>query len=590
MLVELDIRNLAIAEQVRVGFSPGLNVITGETGAGKSLIIEALAVLLGSKAGAGLIRTGEAAARVEGVFEVTADDNETSAALNAAGVEAEDGQLVLLRELRREGRGQVRANGRTVVQNQLAAIGQQLVDIHGQGDYMSLLRPQEHVAFLDRYAGTQDSRLRFSALVKEIGAVRRELDEIGSGERERLRRLEQLQFEASEIENAEIREDEEDEIRDERTRLGNAEQLGALAQAVVDALEEGEVSAVDALGVAASALSQLAAIDSRLGERAAMVAGLQSDLGEVAREMRSYRDEVEVNPERLEELEGRLARLANLKRKYGATLAEVVAYGRRASAEIERLGGSEERGEELKEKESQLLAALAVAGQALSNARRLAAGRLAGAVEQGLLELGMEGARFAVRLGRREDEAGPEIDLPLLEVIEAHGISAGAVPDEPVTTRPRFDRDGLEKVEFLVTMNPGEELRPLAQVASGGETSRLMLVLKSILGAADATPTLVFDEVDAGIGGRAALIVGRRLKELGRHHQVICISHLAQIAAYSETHLSVSKEVVNGRTLTRIEELSADQRIVEIAQMIGGRGEASVAAARELLSTAGSPP
>ena len=580
MLVALDIKNLAIAESVQVEFSKGLNVITGETGAGKSLIIDALAFLLGSKPDNDLIRTGEAAARVEGIFDL-AGRTELVDGLRDLGIET-DGQLVISRELKREGRGLVRVNGSAVVQAQLVAIGQQLVDVHGQGDYMSLLRPAEHVAFLDRFAGSQVLRSDFAALVAEVRTVRDEIESLTLGERERLRRVEQLQFEVDEIDAAEVSSDEEVELADEKTRLANAEQLASLAQAVFESLEEGDVSAVDATGRAAEALSQLARIDTRLADRSETLARIQDELSDVSRDLRSYRDEVEYNPARLEQIEERLARISNLKRKYGATVQEVLDYAENARNELAALSGGEERTVELRRREEALLEQLAQVGQDLTIRRREAAQRLAAAVEDGLGELGMERAQFAVRLSRRMADDGVQLSLPEDEVLGRANTAGESI------SSIRFDRDGLERVEFLATMNPGEELRPLARVASGGETSRLMLVLKSIIGAADATPTLVFDEVDAGIGGRTALIVGKRLRELGAHHQVICISHLAQIAAFSDTHLSVTKEIVADRTVARVVELAADERVVEMAQMIGGPSDASVAAARELIASAGS--
>jgi DNA repair protein RecN (Recombination protein N) len=579
VLLALQIKNLAIAEDVQVEFSKGLNVITGETGAGKSLIIDALSFLLGSKADSDLIRTGEASARVEGVFELDGDGIREH--LDQAGIES-DGELIIARELRREGRGNVRVNGSAVVQAQLVAIGQELVDIHGQGDYMSLLRPAEHVAFLDRYASTQALRAEFGELVAQVRVVRQEIESLMLGERERLRRIEQLQFEVEEIAGAQIAAGEEEVLGEEKSRLANAERLASLARAVFDSLEDGDVSAVDATGRAAEVLGQLAAIDSRLSERAEALARIQDELADISREMRSYGDEVEFNPARLEQIEERLARLSNLKRKYGSTLEEVVAYGEKAGAELEALSSGEERTEDLKKQEVELLGQVAQAGEQLTLRRREAASRLTGAVEAGLAEMGMEGARFAVRLSRRQADDGVGVALPEEEVL-------GADPRQDGHASPvAFDRDGLEKIEFLATMNPGEDLRPLARVASGGETSRLMLVLKSIIGAADAIPTLVFDEVDAGIGGRTALIVGKRLRELGAHHQVVCISHLAQIAAFSDTHLSVTKEVINERTVARVVELGADERVVEMAQMIGGPSDASVAAARELIASASS--
>jgi DNA repair protein RecN (Recombination protein N) len=584
MLDELDIRNFAVAEHVRLRFAPGFNAITGETGAGKSLIIDALALLLGGRADPEVVRAGAGAARVEGVFRVDPGADEALAeTLSEVGIEPEDGLLIISREVPRQGRSVARVNGRAVVQSALAALGRRLVDIHGQEDQLSVLRPAEHLGHLDRFAGLEAERVAVTALVAELREVRAAIRRLTEDERERARRQDRLAYEVQEIDAARLRPDEEEELRAERQLLVSAEELARLSEAAHTALTGGgrSASAADALGLAADALAQLARIDPRMAETAALAEALQSQVYDLARELRAYREGVEYNPRRLERIEERLALIAALKRKYGATLAEVLAYAERARAELAELTLGEERLEELREREEALRARLATAAERLSHARRRAACRLAEAVQTEIAELNLAGGRFAVRFERREDPEGVPVALPLTEV-----VASGTEPAPAGATAVAFDRSGVDRVEFYVSLNPGEPLRPLAKVASGGETARLMLALKTVLGAADAVPTLVFDEVDVGIGGRSGRVVGEKLAALGRHHQVICITHLPQVAALAERHLAVAKRVDGGRTFTEVRELNGEERRRELAAMLGGVSAAHLAAADEMLAAA----
>ncbi len=588
MLLELDIKDFAIAEHVRVPLGPGLTVITGETGAGKSIIIDALQLLLGGRADASTVRAGAAAAHVEGVFSLdeAALDQAVREQLEEAGIALDDEALIVSRDVAAEGRARsaARVNGRAVVQSLLAALGTRLVDIHGQTDHVSLLQPATHIELLDRFGGLADERRAFAEPAARLRGVRGEIARLVSDERERLRRQERLRFEAEEIAAAQLRPDEEEELRAERQLLANAEQLAELAEAAHAALAGGGrgAAAIDSLGRAAELLGQLAALDERLNEDAATAAALQEQAADLARTLRAYREAVEFNPARLDAVEERLTLLNTLKRKYGATIPAVIAYGAEAERELAELEGSEERVEALRAEEQRLLATLSERAQALSAARQQAAQRLVQAIERELDDLRMAGARFAVQFTRRSSAEGLPCALPLEAVIE-HGEHGAAEAGEPATEPLAFDQSGVDRVEFLVSLNPGEPLRPLARVASGGETSRLMLALKSVLGEADGVPTLVFDEIEAGLGGRSAGVVAQKLAALAQNHQVICISHLPQIAAAAATHLVAAKQVSGGRTRATLTPIDGEARVQELAAMLGGATPANLASARELL-------
>jgi DNA repair protein RecN (Recombination protein N) len=584
MLEEIDIRNFAVTEHVRIRFTAGFNAITGETGAGKSIIIDALGLLLGERADPGLIRAGTSSARVEGLFRIAdTPDTPLSETLAEAGIEPEDGLLIVSREVPRQGRSVARINGRAVVQSTLSALGRRLVDIHGQTDQLSILRPSEHLGYLDRFAGLFDQRATVAALVAELRDVRAAIRSIHEDEREHARRQDRLQYEVQEIDDAQLRAGEEDDLRAERQLLANAEELARLSDAAHAALTEGgrTASAVDALGVAAEALAQLARLDERLGETATLAESLQSQAYDLARDLRSYREGVEYNPSRLQQIEERLGLLAALRRKYGDTIADVIVYGERARDELGELLSSDERLAQLQSREQELVSDLGAEAEKLSRARREAAALLVNAVQREIADLRLDGGRFAVRMERHTDPNGTPVRLLPEDMVEA---GAAELPNTH-ELHASFDRTGVDRVEFYVSLNPGEPLRPLAKVASGGETARLMLALKTILGAADAVPTLVFDEVDVGIGGRSGQVVGEKLAALGAHHQVVCITHLPQVAARAGNHLVVVKQVEDGRTYTDVRELAGLDRTHELAAMLGGLTDSHIAAAAEMLNS-----
>jgi DNA repair protein RecN (Recombination protein N) len=467
------------------------------------------------------------------------------------------------------------------VQSTLSSVGSRLVDIHSQTDHLAILRPAAHVNYLDRYAGTAGERAELAAAVAEWRDLTSELERLHQDARERLRRQERLAYETQEIEAARLDPREEDVLRADRRRLANAEQLSQLAAEAYVALEgDGEaVGAADSVGQAADLVAQLARLDESLSEEASQLGGLQSQLTELSRTIRAYAEQVEFSPERLQEIELRLELLSGLKRKYGASVEEVIAYGSEAARELEALMGSEERIDALTERQAELARALGEQASELSSRRRRAAERLSLQVEQQLSDLGLGGGRFGVRFELRPEAQGIPVNLKPATITS----DPDARPQDEGQVPVAIDRTGVDRVEFVVSLNPGEPLRPLARIASGGEISRLMLALKTILGDADDVPTLVFDEVDVGVGGRSGGIVGDKLAALAKHHQVICVTHLPQIAALAQCHLAIEKQIEEGQTRVLARQLNGEERVLEVAAMLGGVTSANRASAQELL-------
>jgi DNA repair protein RecN (Recombination protein N) len=568
MITELTITDFAIIDHLQLPLVPGFVVFTGETGAGKSIIIDAVDLLLGGRADPTLVRAGAEVARVEGVFtlpdEVRAD---VEAILAREELQADDAllEVTLAREVRREGRSVCRINGRSVSLSILKEIGQGLVDVHGQSDHLSLLRPREHVYMLDRFAGLDDERLAVAEMVRELNAVRRELSELLRGEREMARRLDMLDFQLNEIASARLKPGEDKALLEERTRLANAEKIAALADDALRALSDGAEdtpSAADLLGEAWRALTGLAKIDPSQTAARDQALALSEQFRDLARDLAAYRETIEFNPKRLNAVEERLELIKNLQRKYGPTIDDVLAFAGKAQAERDGLTHSGERAAELQKKEDTWLRRIGQAGARLSEARRAAGERLGQAIEGELSDLRMDGAKFSVGMQWADDAEGAPVN----------------------GRRVAFDLTGLDRVEFLVAPNPGEGLKPLAKTASGGETSRLMLALKGVLARADRTPTLIFDEIDQGIGGRVGTVVGRKLWDLAAAHQVLCITHLPQLAGFGDQHFKVEKVLADDRTVTRVRGLSDQDRIAELALMLGGAGEKTLGSAEEILA------
>ncbi|MDP9373118.1 MAG: DNA repair protein RecN [Chloroflexota bacterium] len=587
MLLELNIRDFAIIDRLRLPFGPGFNALTGETGAGKSIIIDALGAILGERTGAEFVRAGAQSARIEGVFQPGDDGRaaDVRALLAEFGLDddgaAGDEPLILTREIAAGGRSTARVNGRTVTASVLARVGERLVDIHGQSEHLSLLRPAGHVDLLDRYAGILAEREALGAVVAELREVREGLAHLDRDERELARRVDLLRFQVEEIESAKLRPGEEEELLAERRVLASAERLTELAEVAyrklsgtgADEFSGGKAprAALDLLRQVTVALSELARLDPSLEETRAGVEEQVYLLEDAAATLRDYRERVEADPRRLEAIEERLTLIKDLQRKYGATIEEIIAFGAEAEAELSGIERGEERAEELRAREAELLADIGGRAAVLTAARRAAGERLSAAVEASIAELNMGRSRFAVQIGHADDPAGAPVR-----------------GEDGAERRLAFDARGVDRVEFLIAPNVGEPLKPLARIASGGETARLMLALKSILSQVDTTPTLVFDEVDVGVGGRSGQVVGEKLWGLTAGeggHQVLCISHLPQIAAFADHHFRISKRQVEDRTLSNVEAIDGEERIDELAAMLDGVPvtAASRANAREML-------
>jgi DNA repair protein RecN (Recombination protein N) len=580
VLLELSIRNFAIIDELAMDFGLGFSVLTGETGAGKSIIIDGLDLLLGGRADSTMVRTGARRAQIEGVFAISNSGSRLTALLEREQLTDDDAdQLVLAREVRSNGRSISRVNGRIVNLRLLRRITAGLVDIHGQSEHLSLMRVREHIYLLDRYAGLEGAREEVGELVRQLYEVRSELKQLRHDERELARKVDLLSYQIEEIRNAALQPGEEESLQEERTRLANAEQLAGLADEAYAYLT-GEIDEVpgiqDLLGHTVRALTGLAKIDvSQVSLRQA-AEGISFQADDLSNVLRDYREQIEFNPARLAAVEERIELVRRLQRKYGDSIEEVLAYAEKAVVELDAISHSEERIAELEQGEDRLLREIGRTGSVLSGERRAAAARMATAVEQELADLRMTGARFGVDISWRPDPDGAVV------------APTTSVPESGQAERIAFDATGLDQVEFLISPNPGEPLKPMVKIASGGETSRLMLAIKTVLSRADQTPTLVFDEIDQGIGGRVGQTVGQKLwglsKGLQPGRQVICVTHLPQLAGFGDAHYRVEKQVIGGRTVTRVERLDLlDNRVGEIALMLGGETPATRDSAREIL-------
>jgi DNA repair protein RecN (Recombination protein N) len=554
MLTELRIRNFAIIEQVNLPLAEGFNVLSGETGAGKSIIVGALGLLLGERASADLIRSGADKATVEGVFDVSNLKGIAELA-DERGIEVEDETLVLKREIGANGRGRAWINGTTVTATVLAEIGRLLVNLHGQHDAQTLLDNESQRHILDAFGGAEPQGEIVRKTFGELSSVRREIANLSMRRAEAEKRADYLRHVAKEIEEAKLLPGEDTKLEDEARVLENADELRTLASGLTELLSGEESSVLGQLGAAQRPLSSIQRIDpSAVRMQELFDAGFYA-LQELSRAVEDYAGSVELDPTRLDEVRRRRDRLFGLLKKYGPALENVIEAGRNARAELDLVDSAQFDLAALNARESELRRRLVAEAEKLSEMRLSAAKKLAKAVDALLPSLGMPDGRFRVTLTAR---------------------------DEP-------NSEGAEDVEFRVALNVGHEDRPLARVASGGELSRVMLALKTILARVDRVPTLIFDEVDAGIGGRVGLQVGDTLRRVAAEHQVFAISHLPQIAARAHHHIVVAKGAKGGVTTADITVLDGSNRVNEIARMLGGDPESKVsrAHAKELLESAG---
>jgi DNA repair protein RecN (Recombination protein N) len=533
MLTDLTIKNVAIIDTLQITFKTGLTVLTGETGAGKSIIIDAVGLIMGSRASSDLIRSGEEEATVEALFDISAQP-EMRHLLVEAGFDCED-ELLIKRSLSRSGKNKIFINGGMATLALLSDIAPRLINIYGQHDSQTLLKTENHLRLLDAFAGLDTERLEFTRLFNRLVTVRESIDGLELEEREAERRLDLLSYQSEEIEKAELKAGEEEQLEELRKLLTSAEKLGSTSGEAFERLYGGDGAILGQLQRISGSIFELASIDHSLQELATSLEGAYLQLEDAAITLRDYSSRIEADPATLQQIDDRLDLICRLKKKYAPTVEDVLSYKAGIDAELEQLRGRQQNRAELETERGRLESELKKSGAELTTARARASAQLKKALEQEAHQLAMKGAIIA----------------PALETL----------------SEPRLT--GFERVEFLFSPNPGEAPRPLARIASGGELSRLMLAIKQVLPDSDV-PTLVFDEVDSGIGGATSELVGRKLKNVAARQQVLCITHLPQVAVFADQQLRVEKLIADGRTTTRVLELDQVERISEVARMLAG--------------------
>jgi DNA repair protein RecN (Recombination protein N) len=538
MLLELRIKNFAIIDELDLSFSKGFNILTGETGAGKSIILNAVQLLLGDRASEELIRSSEEEASVEALFDIS-ENREVKGRIHEKGQRlsgAEEGDSLLVRRvISRSGRGKAFINGNLATLGMLSEIGEELLSIYGQHEHQSLQRVDTHIDILDEFGELMELRDEFQNLFQRFTSLSQELERI-RGEKERREKERELRaFQSKEIEKAGIRIGEEEALKEEKRVLTHAKKLTDFANASEEVLYSTEGSAIERIQSVLHQGKEMATIDPSLSPIFKNLDGALIQLEEVALALRDYSKRIEVNPGRLEEIENRLEDIDRLKRKYGSTEADILRFKEEVDETLSTFTSDEERLSRLEGEIGPLREEMTQRAQKLSRERKRVASELKRSVEKELATLGMKKTTFQVRI---DDQA--------------------------------LSHRGQDRIEFLISANIGEEVKPLAKIASGGELSRIMLAMKRILAIIGGRQVLIFDEVDAGIGGAIAEVVGRKLRELSKHHQVICVTHLPQIACFADRHHSVKKEVKSGRTVTVVDPLEKEARVDEIARMLGG--------------------
>lgn len=554
MLKFLSIENFALINKLEVEFLPGLNVITGETGSGKSILVDAVGLLVGERASQEMVRQGYEKARVEGIFHLP-PQHPASSRLQEAEIPVENDELIVRREITVSGHNKVFINNVLIPLGTLAEIGSLLADIHGQHEQQQLLRPSVQIEFLDAFSDNRSQLQRVTECFHQLSRVRSEIDRIEATEQEKLQRLDTLEFQISDILKLQLRPGLDAELEEERRLLASVEKRAQFSQQAYRELYEEERSSLSLLNGVEKALDELSTLDPAQAPLAANLRELRYQLEEIAFQLRDYLNDIEFDPARLEAVEEQLAEIHKARRRYGDSVDEILTYLEGIQREVDELAERESRINELKREEETLATKYLDLARHLSRRRQHGAKKLSRQVERELADLDMEGALFTIQLTTDESHAMEK---------------------------------GMDQIQFLMSANPGEEPQPIARIASGGELSRTVLALKSILTLEDYSKTLVFDEVDAGISGRVASSVGERLARLAADHQVFSVTHLPQIASYASQHFRVHKQQVGQRTVVSIARLQAEDRVEEIARMMGGRSMTATtrAHASELLEKA----
>ncbi|MHB1125339.1 MAG: DNA repair protein RecN [Bacillota bacterium] len=558
MLHQLCIRNFALIEEVQVELGPGLNVLTGETGAGKSIVIDAVALLLGGRASADLIRQGTEKAQIDGIF-ICADGDEALDILRSQGIDPEpDGILILCREIAGGGRSTCRINGRVVTLSSFQEVGRSLVDLHGQHDQHSLFRQEKQLLLLDHFGGKEHGAIRrqLEDTYHHMCGLQRRIKELNIDEHSLARQLDLLNYQAGEIDGIQPSLGEEEALTAERQVLAHAEKLAVGAEQVYQGLfggGKGDASAHDSLSKAVQQLREMTAFDPSLTDFLDMVQTSLYQIEEAARGIKGYAGKIEFNPQRLEDIEGRLHSLQKLQRKYGKSVSDVLAYRRQIADEMHQLNNLYAERGHLELELGKIEGLYDRISRDIHGQREQLARHLEKEITSILVELEMPHARMEIELVAM-NHPGPS---------------------------------GADEAKYLFSSNPGEALRPLARIASGGELSRVMLAIKNVLANADRVPTLIFDEIDAGIGGRTVQFVGQKLAALARHHQILCVTHAPQIASYADHHFYIAKEISGERTRTKISSLEREGKIRELARMLAGNTtDLSLQHAEELINLA----
>ncbi|RXT13797.1 DNA repair protein RecN [Ammoniphilus sp. CFH 90114] len=549
MIVELTIKNLAVIKHVTIPFQTGLNILTGETGAGKSILIDAIGFLLGGRGSADYVRYGEKKAEIEALFEVE-QDHPLFELLPQLGIEPpDDGMLILKRDITAQGKSICRINGQLVTLATLKEVGPWLVNIHGQHEHQSLMDADRHLNWLDAFAGEElrSSKEEYGQVYRDYRTARSEYIKFAKNEQHLAQRQDMLAFQLQEITEANLQPLEDEEMMKGKIRLVNGEKL---YKGIDDAYSSltGEHASLDWVGLALSNLESITAYDESLNEIQVQLEAAFFQLEEVARSLRSYRDSLDFDPFRLQEIEDRLGEIQRLKRKYGKSVEEILEYAASIEDELDSIVNREERLVALKGRVKDLAQDLAIEAVELSTQRQIAAAHLSLKIEEQLKDLHMEKAKFSIEVRYQDDQQG----------IEVNG------------SKVRVKETGIDEVEFMISPNPGEPLRPVAKIASGGELSRIMLGMKAILADLEPIGALIFDEVDTGVSGRAAQAIAEKLVAVSRNKQVLCITHLPQMACMADAHFYISKTASDTETMTRVEYLTEAERVNELARLLGG--------------------
>lgn len=551
MLTSLKIENVAIIESAAIEFGCGLNVLTGETGAGKSIVIDSINAILGERTSRDIIRTGAQSAKVYAVFE---DVNErVRNFLDENGIDCEDGVLIINRTLSREGKNVCRINGAPVTVSMLREIGGELIDIHGQHDNQALLSPEKHCGFVDSFAGNADLIADYREKYGRLCEIRSKLKKLTTDESSKSQRIDFLTYQIDELEKAEITIGERDELKARKSLINNSQKVIESLNIAYEALKA-DGAGIDMITDAESEIANASAYMETLGEASEKITDIRYELEDIAETVRDAMTEVDFDPSELEDIDERLDLLYRLSKKYGDTEEEMLEYLEKARAELDNIAFSEERVKKLQKQEKEALAETKTAACKLTESRKTAGEKLSNAICSELEFLDMPNVRFVVKCS----------DIGLTE-------------------------NGKDEIEFLISANAGEEPKPLAKIASGGELSRIMLAIKNVLAETDGVDTMIFDEIDTGVSGRAAQKIAMKLRSASKGRQVICVTHLAQIAAQGDVHLYISKSVSDGKTYTNIKSLIEEERVAEIARIMGGMEitKLQLESAREMLANAG---